>query len=117
MKLGALTDPPDTVGFVYMNGTLLLVAGLAIVRLHNRWVSGWPVLGTLIGWLFTLGGLSRMLFPQSTQSGDTWVYAMCVALAAIGIVLTFEAYWPRATNLMEPRTKVKKGRDERENTL
>jgi hypothetical protein len=31
------------------------IAGLAIVRVHNRWANGWPVLVTILGWLFVLG--------------------------------------------------------------
>ena len=31
---------------VYLNGTLLFVAGLAIVRGHNQWTTRWPVLVT-----------------------------------------------------------------------
>jgi hypothetical protein len=52
---------------VYLNGTLLFVAGLAIVRVHNRWTGGWPVLVTLVGWLAIFGGLIRMIAPVSAQ--------------------------------------------------
>ena len=41
----------------------MFVAGLAIVRAHNRWVAAWPVLVTVLGWLALIGGLCRMLFP------------------------------------------------------
>jgi hypothetical protein len=40
---------------IFVSGILLFVAGLAIVRVHNRWTSGC--------WLAVLGGLARMLFP------------------------------------------------------
>src|SRR5438876_12411781 len=30
---------------IFVSGILLFVAGLAIVRIHNRWTNGWPVLG------------------------------------------------------------------------
>jgi hypothetical protein len=55
----ALRDPP----LIVMSGFPLFVAGLAIVRVHNRWSAGWPVIVTAFGWLFLLGGLSRILFP------------------------------------------------------
>jgi uncharacterized membrane protein YhaH (DUF805 family) len=45
---------------IYLNGSLLFVAGLAIVRAHNRWTGGWPVLVTLTGWFVMLAGLIRM---------------------------------------------------------
>jgi hypothetical protein len=28
---------------IFVSGILLFVAGLAIVRVHNRWTNGWPV--------------------------------------------------------------------------
>jgi cytochrome bd-type quinol oxidase subunit 2 len=63
---------------IFVSGILLFVAGLAIVRVHNRWTNGWPVLVTVLGWLFVLGGLARMLFPTG--------------LAAIAAFLSFKAY-------------------------
>ena len=51
---------------IFVSGILLFVAGLAIVRVHNRWTNGWPVLVTVLGWLFVLGGLARMLFPPAS---------------------------------------------------
>src|ERR1700732_1738486 len=50
-------------GLIFLSGILLFVAGLAIVRVHNVWVGGWPVLVTVLGWLALLGGLIRILFP------------------------------------------------------
>lgn len=80
---------------VYLNGTLLFVAGLSIVRVHNRWMRDWPVLITFVGWLFLLGGLIRMVAPEFAQRSvqdPTPVYALLLVLLAIGIVLTFKAY-------------------------
>ena len=48
---------------ILISGILLFVAGLAIVRAHNIWTGGWPVLVTIVGWLAILGGLVRILFP------------------------------------------------------
>ena len=33
---------------IFVSGILLFVAGLAIVRVHNRWTNGWPVLVTVV---------------------------------------------------------------------
>jgi hypothetical protein len=79
----------------YLNGTMLFVAGLAIVRFHNRWTMGWPVMVTLSGWILIAGGLLRMFAPQTPplpQSALT--YAFIAALFAGGAFLTFKAYWP-----------------------
>jgi hypothetical protein len=32
-----MTIFPAPVGLIYLNGTLLFVAGLSIVRAHNQW--------------------------------------------------------------------------------
>jgi hypothetical protein len=85
---------------VYLSGTLLFVAGLSIVRAHNRWTGGWPVLVTLTGWFAILLGLFRMftpgLYEQRAQENTTALLAGEIVLLAIGIVLTFKAY-SRAT--------------------
>jgi hypothetical protein len=44
---------------IFVSGILLFVAGLAIVRVHNRWTNGWPVLVTV------LGCLSWVAFPNA----------------------------------------------------
>jgi hypothetical protein len=87
---------PDTSApLVYLNGTLLFVAGLAIVRAHNCWAVGWPLLITLTRWLFLFGGLIRMIAPVSAQQAaqhPTAVLALTSLLLVIGILLTFNAY-------------------------
>lgn len=80
---------------VYLNGTLLFVAGLAIVRSHNYWSTRWPVLITLMGWVFLLVGLVRMIAPVSAQQAaqyPTAVLALTFLLFVIGSILTFYAY-------------------------
>lgn len=80
---------------VYLNGTLLFVAGLSIVRVHNHWTSSWPVLVTLMGWLFLLGGLIRMIAPASARQAAQYsaaVLALTSLLLMIGIILTLRAY-------------------------
>jgi ABC-type Mn2+/Zn2+ transport system permease subunit len=94
MNLGILqanTSP----SVIYLNGSLLFIAGLSIVRAHNRWMGGWPVLVTLTGWIVLLGGLVRMFAPilaQREGQNITAVYALLIVLLAVGIFLTFKAY-------------------------
>jgi hypothetical protein len=80
---------------VYLNGTLLFVAGLAIVRAHNVWVRSWQILITLVGWLAALAGLGRMVWPvagQAAAENPFVLYGSLVALFVIGGVLSFQAY-------------------------
>src|SRR6202011_5148637 len=48
---------------IFVSGVLLFVAGLAILRAHNVWTGGRPLLVTLLGAFAVLSGLGRMFFP------------------------------------------------------
>ena len=52
---------------VYLSGVLMFVAGLAIVRVHNRWTRDWTVLVTLTGWLSVALGLFRVFAAGTYQ--------------------------------------------------
>jgi hypothetical protein len=83
----------QTAPIVYLNGTLLLVAGLAILRAHGAWSKDWRVLITLAGWIAVVVGLSRMALPDATATqANAVTYAFLAVLAAIGGVLTYMAY-------------------------
>jgi hypothetical protein len=85
----------------------MFVAGLAIVRVHNRWEADWTVLVTVLGWLALLGGLVRILFPIQVAeiapkvSQETGLIAAeAVVLLVVGAFLTFKSYSHRhAVNL------------------
>ena len=86
-------------GLIFVSGIHLLVAGLAIVRAHNIWVGGWPVLVTVLGWLAILGGLVRMLFPIQLATIVAGVGQMAgligagaVVLLVLGAFLSFKGY-------------------------
>ena len=46
-------------------GLLGVIVGLLIVVTHNVWMSGWPVLVTLIGWISLLQGIARLYIPDA----------------------------------------------------
>lgn len=95
MNLRLMLSTPAPTVVVYLAGTLLFIAGLSIVRAHNRWTVGWPVLVTVMGWLAILGGLIRMFAPEFAQreaKNTTAVYATLAVALAVGVFLTFKAY-------------------------
>ncbi len=97
LHIWATNIPPVT----YLNGFVMFVAGLLIVRAHNYWVRGWPVLITLTGWiLLIVFGLGRMFFPEAHQlTGDvSGAYALIAVFFAIGCFLTFKAYSREESN-------------------
>ena len=98
--LPALTDEISREPMlILVSGILLFVAGLAIVRAHNRWEADWPVLVTVLGWLAVLGGLVRMLFPIQLASvvvavgrSTGVITAALIALLLVGVFLSYKAY-------------------------
>ncbi|MHB8140265.1 MAG: hypothetical protein ACYDHD_03240 [Vulcanimicrobiaceae bacterium] len=88
---------------VYLNGTVLFVAGLAIIQAHNRWVRDWSVLVTLTGWVLFFGGLYRMFAPAAPQmSKGAATYGLLAILVAIGGVLTYKAFGAERSHLSPP---------------
>ena len=71
---------------IFVSGFPLFVAGLAILRAHNRWEGSWPVLVTVAGWLALLGGLSRILFPARLASIAVGAVQTTGVLPAVAIV-------------------------------
>jgi len=84
---------------IFLSGILLFVAGLAIVRAHNAWAGGWPVLVTVLGWLILLGGLAQMLFPTQIAAiaadvgrSTGLIVAAAIILLVLGAILSFKDY-------------------------
>jgi hypothetical protein len=84
---------------IFLSGILLFVAGLAIVRAHNIWAGGWPVLVTVFGWLILLGGLARMLFPTQIAAiaagvgrSTGLIVTATIVLLVLGAILSFKGY-------------------------
>lgn len=81
--------------YSYVNGCFVFVAGLLIVRSHNRWARDWSVLVTLTGWVGMLLGLFRMFAPEAKQGGASIPTFIGMAIPfAVGVFLTFKGYWP-----------------------
>ncbi|CDM60825.1 MULTISPECIES: hypothetical protein [Rhizobium] len=84
---------------LYLSGLLSLLAGLAIVNLHNRWKMEWRVIITVLGWLMTVGGVIRIVLPQVAIAVGSMIYSgaastIVVALIAgtLGAFLSFKGY-------------------------
>ncbi len=91
----AVKDP----ALIMLSGFMLLPVGLAIVNFHNRWHSGWPVVVTVLGWLFILGGFLRTVFPTQLSNigvklvqSSSFEPVMAVILGVLGAFLSYKAY-------------------------
>ncbi len=84
---------------VFVSGVLLLVAGLAIVRVHNIWETSWRGLVTVLGWFAVAGGLMRIMYPRQlaamapaiVESPPRLVVPMFIVLL-LGVYLTLRGY-------------------------
>jgi NADPH:quinone reductase len=87
---------------VYLSGVLLFLAGLAIVRAHNRWRSDWTTLVTVSGWFALSLGVVRMFAANAYQHQAATIGAPILiitesVLLLCGFVMTFKAYVRRDT--------------------
>lgn len=84
---------------VMLSGAMLLVAGLAIVRVHNIWEKSWRTLVTFLGWLAFVGGLMRIMYPRQlaammpaiVENPARLVIPMFLMLL-VGVFLTLKGY-------------------------
>jgi hypothetical protein len=81
---------------IYIAGLLAFVPGLAIVLSHNVWAPDWRLIITVFGWLATLGGAFRILFPRQVVAigskmlaRENYLRGGGVAVLALGAILTF----------------------------
>ena len=54
-------------------GLLALTAGLAMLNVHRTWTSDWRVMITVLGWLFVVTGVIRIVLPRVTASVATTI--------------------------------------------
>lgn len=83
---------------IYVSGVLVLVAGLAIVNLHNVWARDWRVIITIFGWLMTIGGIIRIVAPQfvisvaASMFSHTFAVVAGICLVLLGGFLAYQGY-------------------------
>jgi hypothetical protein len=84
---------------IAISGMATLVAGLAILNAHHAWTADWRVLVTVIGWMFIIAGLIRLIWPTLAETLAPAIYSGPAALMVAGVVvlivggiLSFEGY-------------------------
>ncbi|MEM5432461.1 hypothetical protein [Cupriavidus oxalaticus] len=83
----------------YLSGLLSMLAGLAIVNLHNQWHMDWRVIITVLGWLLLIGGIIRIVLPQVAIAVGSTVYSSrtstilaALIIGTLGIFLSYKGY-------------------------
>ena len=77
----------------YLNGLILLSAGILLLRIHFIW-KGWPVLISILAIFLIIGGAYRMLFPKAPQATmGIGVRITLAILLASGLFLSYKGYF------------------------
>jgi uncharacterized protein YjeT (DUF2065 family) len=84
---------------IALSGMATLFAGIAILNAHRAWTADWRVLVTLLGWVFVIAGLIRLILPKFAEEAAPAIYSgpapLLVAGAVvlvIGAILSFAGY-------------------------
>ena len=83
---------------MYLGAVVGMVAGLAIVLVHNVWTADWRVLITLLGWIHVIRGAATVIFPQKTAEFAARVTQRGFLIASVvpltlGAIFVFFGYF------------------------
>lgn len=103
--------PPNPKGWpalIGLSGLLSLLAGLAIVNLHNTWCADWRVIVTILGWLMTIGGIIRIVVPQVAIAIGSTIYGGRAPTIVVALIIGASKPWASALRLGEVAAKFAK---------
>lgn len=93
----------------WVSGVFVLLLGLVVVALHQHWRGAPAIIVSALGWLTALKGFLLMALPQSYLSFaysavdvTAWWRVGFVAMALLGLYLTFVGWMPAATPAPQP---------------
>jgi hypothetical protein len=96
---GVAESVRNSPGLLYMMGMLRLLAGLAIVLVHNVWTWDWRVIITLMGWIALLRGVLILAAPEAVigmtrrfLERDGMIPLLAAAAIVLGGALCFFGY-------------------------
>jgi hypothetical protein len=100
----------DDRGLLVVLGMASVVAGSAIILLHNVWRKGlWPLVITLCGWLLLLRGVLILFLPPDVISSligtlrvDQYYYAYAVVPLIVGAYLCLRGFTATAAPAAPP---------------
>lgn len=80
---------------------IMLITGLFIVLQHNVWIGDWPVIITVFGWMFMVGGMMFLVFPKTValfaDMGDSelkrYILIGGVVTSVLSVVLVYKFFF------------------------
>src|SRR5687768_8622172 len=71
---------------IYISGLITMTAGIAVLLVHNVWTPNWRVIITILGWLATIGGALRIVWPQQSEAIGRWFIARPASMTIAAVV-------------------------------
>jgi hypothetical protein len=84
---GAVIEAVHSPTLVYLSGIATLLAGLAILNAYRTWTADWRVIVTILGWLFVIGGVVRIVLPGLVERTVIAIYVGTTALTIIAAIV------------------------------
>jgi len=78
---------------IYFSGLISLPIGIAILNVYRAWTADWRVVVTIFGWLFTLGGIFRILLPHLTARLGERMFSSAAAMPIVGVIVLLVGGW------------------------
>jgi uncharacterized protein YjeT (DUF2065 family) len=85
--VGAVVEAVHSPTLVYLSGVATLLAGLAVVNTHRAWTADWRVIVTILGWIFVIAGILRIVLPELVTKLATTVFSGTTALSIAGAIV------------------------------
>jgi len=96
-----LSDFEASSAWPWITGTLMLLAALVIVALHQYWHGAAAITVSVVGWLLVLRAVFLMTFPQAFMSATNAAFELTplwvgvdISIGLVGLWLTFIGWRP-----------------------
>lgn len=86
--------------FLFLGAILALLIGALIISVHNKWVLGWPVIITVLGWWSLIKGYALFIYPDSIKyfsfiqnRSITFYRTVSLIYLLLGLFLIYKGWW------------------------
>ena len=85
--VGAIVEATHSPTLVYISGIAALLGGLVILNAYRAWTADWRVIVTILGWIFVIAGIIRIVLPQIVTQLATTLYSGPTSLSVTGVIV------------------------------
>lgn len=98
--LKVIDDFCNNATLTFFGGLFALILGIVIILIHNKWVSNWTVMITIIGWAGLIKGIWMIILPstvfkfmQAYKKNNNLIMVHSSAVLVFGAVLTYFGFF------------------------